>query len=156
MRLIAVVKVKIVYAAGKGDADIVLELSDAPYEEPKTFQAVCFPLFKSLSMTPLQAVKALYEIGAGIDGNSSISAVRGVTVLWQSLSPAQVSLHILSNSNITTIMCSSDSFNFTVLDEYLEHEYPGALQNESTEVSVDCPALGSEPDIIRHDLLFLR
>ena len=40
MRFIAVVKVKIAYAAGKGDADIVLELSDAPDEELKTFHAV--------------------------------------------------------------------------------------------------------------------
>ena len=156
MRFITVVKVAKVYTTGKGDADILLELSDAPDEVPETFRAVRLLLFKSLSLTPLQAIQSLYEIGAGIDGNLSILTVRGVTVLWQSLSSAQVSLYILSNSSITTIMCSSDSFNSTIFDEYFEQKCPAALQSKRVGISVDCPALGFKPDIIRHDLLFLR
>ena len=144
------------YVAGKGDADIVLELSNAPDEKPETFQAVHLLLLKCPSLTSLQAVRSLYDISREIEGNSSISTVREVTLLRQSLSSAQVSLYILSNSNVTMIMCSSDSLNFTILDEYLERECPIVLQSERAEISVGCPVLGSEPDIIRYDLVILR
>ena len=81
MRFIAVAKVAQVYIAGKGDTDILLELSDAPGEEPKTFQAVRLLLFRSFSLTLLQAVQSLYEIGEGINSSSRISTVRGMTSL---------------------------------------------------------------------------